>query len=131
VASAFLIGCGSSDDSSSTNNNTTTTQTAAIKEGIFIDAPVSGLSYTTTSGLSGATDEAGHFKYKAGDSVTFKLGNVELGSGIASNIISPKEISNNDVNKSARIAYILQNLDTDGILELKNLSHETIKKNLN
>jgi hypothetical protein len=105
IASAFLVGCGSSDDSSSS----TTTQT-----GTFVDAPVSGLSYTTTSGLNGITDTQGHFNYKAGDSVTFKLGSVELGSSKAAEVITPLNIANNDTAKSARIAYILQNLDTDG-----------------
>ena len=103
VTSAILIGCnGESSDS-------TATQT-----GTFVDAPVSGLNYTTTSGLSGDTDSEGHFNYQVGDSVTFKVGSVELGSSVASDILTPLGLANYDTNKSARIAYILQNLDTDG-----------------
>jgi len=107
VLAAALIGCGGSSSSSSDDKETT-------KTGTFVDAPVAGISYETTSGLSGATDTSGHFSYKDGDYVSFKLGNVKLGTTKADETITPLHITSSDTKKAAYIAYILQNLDTDG-----------------
>lgn len=41
-----------------------------IQTGYFIDSPVSGLYYQTSSNLSGRTDK-GSFQYRAGDVVSF------------------------------------------------------------
>ena len=102
VATMALGGCGGSDSSSSND----TAQT-----GTFVDAPVAGLSYQTPS-ISGQTDSNGQFKYKAGEKVTFKLGDIEIGSVDGSTIVTPKNFGNDTV--AANLAYILQNLDTDG-----------------
>ncbi len=102
VAAAALVGCGSSDSSSSND----TTQT-----GTFVDAPVVGLSYQTPS-ISGQTDSKGQFKYKEGESVTFTLGSTVIGSVSGAALITPKSFG--DATKAANLAYILQNLDTDG-----------------
>ena len=118
VATMALGGCGGSDSSSSND----TAQT-----GTFVDAPVAGLSYQTPS-ISGQTDSNGQFKYKAGEKVTFKLGDIEIGSVDGSTIVTPKNFGNDTV--AANLAYILQNLDTDGdptddVIKLP--SAETIK----
>ena len=42
--------------------------------GVFSDGPVQGVSFSTTSGVSGTTDAQGRFTYNAGDKVTFTLG---------------------------------------------------------
>jgi hypothetical protein len=47
--------------------------------GVFVDAPVTGLNYRTTSGAAGNTDAQGHFNYALGDIVTFSTGGVILG----------------------------------------------------
>lgn len=58
-------------------------------EGVFLDAPVKGLMYTTSpSGKTGFTDAEGKYDYVAGDMVTFKLGNgtpITLGTVKAKN----------------------------------------------
>ncbi|WP_460751134.1 retention module-containing protein, partial [Marinomonas epiphytica] len=49
----------------------------------FVDGLVNGLSYTTTSGLSGITGsdgDDGSFNYRDGDTVTFSVGGVVVGS---------------------------------------------------
>ncbi|MGC2165821.1 MAG: alkaline phosphatase PhoX [Gallionella sp.] len=70
VASAIaLSACGSS------NNNSTSTAT-----GILSDSYVKGVTYTTSSNGSGTTGANGEFSYKAGDTVTFKIGSVTLGT---------------------------------------------------
>lgn len=50
--------------------------------GVFVDAPVTGLNYRTTSGAAGSTDAQGHFNYALGDIVTFSTGGVILGMAI-------------------------------------------------
>ncbi|OQX28206.1 MAG: hypothetical protein BWK80_01315 [Desulfobacteraceae bacterium IS3] len=49
------------------------------REGRFIDSAVQGLSYIS-GGLTGVTDADGTFFYEKGKNVTFKLGNIVLGS---------------------------------------------------
>lgn len=51
--------------------------------GYFIDDPVSGLSYSCGTGadtLSGITSDSGSFSYMTGQTCTFKVGNVTLGT---------------------------------------------------
>jgi len=106
IALAFLVGCGSSGGSSDSSSNVTL-------KGTFIDSPVQGLKYETSSGISGITDENGTFTYKKGDNVTFEVGNVVLGSSLGNSIITPYDLAN-DTNTAINIAYFLQNLDSDG-----------------
>lgn len=48
--------------------------------GLFVDAPVCGLNYTTSSGYSGITDVQGQFRFTPGDTVSFRALGVTLGS---------------------------------------------------
>jgi hypothetical protein len=48
--------------------------------GTFVDDPVAGIAYTTSSGLSGVTDSLGQFQFNPGDTVTFYALGVTLGS---------------------------------------------------
>jgi len=107
VATLILTGCGSSDDSTPTVPGVTT------QTGTFVDAPVTGLSYTTAT-QSGFTDVDGNFKYVAGETVEFKLGNLSLGKSVASASMTPYTIS--DTNDTAtNIALLLQNFDGNRI----------------
>ena len=65
----------------------------------FIDAPVAGLSYTTGS-YSGTTGSDGSFYYTAGTPVTFKVGNVTVGS--IANIPSDSKLTPFDLVGVAR-----------------------------
>ncbi len=103
VTASLLTACGNSD--------------APIKQGIFVDAPVEGLSYVTTSGLTGTTNAAGVFNYVAGDSVTFSLGSVKFPSVVAGDLISPLELtgaSSANHPGALAIARLLQSVDSDG-----------------
>ncbi len=75
VAAALMLGgcLGSSGSDSAPAAATPST-------GILSDSYVKGVSYTTSSGLSGTTGTNGEFSYAAADTVTFKIGNVTLGS---------------------------------------------------
>ena len=104
IALAFLVGCGGGGGSS--NNSY-----SATLKGSFVDSYVKGLKYETLSGISGITDENGTFIYKSGDSVTFKIGNTLIGEVSGKNIVTPYDFGS---DKASVIAYILQNLDSDG-----------------
>jgi len=93
------------------------TPTAAVgaQTGVFVDSAVEGLSYETSSGVKGTTDAQGHFKYNEGDTVTFKIGGVTLGSGKATGTVTPAGIAGGeDSNKFTNLLVLLQSLDTDG-----------------
>ena len=103
VLSLGLVGCGSGGGSSSG------TQTSTTKIGVFADAPVEGLNYKTAT-QSGFTDAQGHFTYKDGETVEFKLGTLFLGKGKAGAFVTPYIISDNSTT-ATNIAMVLQNFD--------------------
>ena len=94
---ALLSACGgSSSDNSSTNNPNngggnsdngnnnppnggSTTPDVNTKTGVFTDGKISGVNYTTSSGLKGTTNQQGEFSFNDGDSVTFSIANVQIG----------------------------------------------------
>jgi len=87
-------------------------------QGVFIDSPVTGLRYETET-HNGVTDENGKFDYEEGETVTFYVGDIKLGSAPAAEDISPIDIASNpqaDLNtlEVQNIAAFLQTLDEDG-----------------
>ena len=98
-----LVACGGSDPD--------------IRQGVFVDSPVEGLTYTTSSGLSGTTDAAGAFRYVAGDKVTFALGGMAFPAVTPSSLVSPLDLvgaSSPDHPGAIAIARLLQSVDSDG-----------------
>ena len=113
-----LAGCGSS---SSTDNTTT---------GYFIDAGVQNAHYKTSSGREGVTNSQGEFKYKAGESVTFSLGKLQLGTAVPSTdgLITPNNLSDQN-NTVVLMLQTLQSLDSDDNLSNGiTISQKTIDK---
>ena len=105
-----LIGCGGGGGG---GESTPTQET--IKTGKFVDSPVQGLEYFTTS-QNGITDSDGAFKYKDGEVVNFKIGGITLGAVEGSSIITPVEIVNADSmreNKVVQLLQFLQSIDSD------------------
>ena len=105
--------------------------TSLINLGFFIDAPVQGLKYKTTT-QSGYTDSNGTFKYKSGEFVTFTLGNLKLGTAIGGELISPLELAgdtnmSNISTKASNIARLLQTLNDNND---SNSSNIIIPRNL-
>jgi hypothetical protein len=86
-----------------------------VKTGAFIDSAVQGLSYSTAT-QSGLTNAAGEFKYRDGEVVTFKIGNIEIGSAFGAEYLSPLDITNSYLpvdTEASNVARLLQTLDTD------------------
>lgn len=109
----LMSGCSAEDDDETDDPDGG--GTAEI--GVFIDSEVGGLQYWTET-QSGTTNANGEFKYREGEVVTFAVGDVEIGSGEASAVMSPVSIAyttNASVGSTEvmNIAAFLQTLDTD------------------
>jgi len=107
---SLIAGCSGGGGGSSGPTSQTST-------GYYIDAPVEGLEYSTSSGISGTTGKNGEFQYRSGDNVTFKIGNVTLGTAKGSFIVTPLDLVNtNDTSnqKVRNIAGLVLYLDNDG-----------------
>lgn len=130
----FLIillfsGCGGGNsfgqvnDDNSTNQDDNDTNITITNTGQLLDSAVSGVQYIAGS-IDQLTDINGTFEYEIGETVTFKIGKVILGSIAPSNINSDKnvyipEILGKDRDNSGDIGVIkilqfLQSLDSDG-----------------
>jgi hypothetical protein len=109
--SLFLAACGGTNDTGGTNGTNDTGDTGDTNTGVFIDAPVKGLTYKAIpSGETGTTNAAGEFEYVAGDSVVFSMGTLELGAGKPD---GDAKIKITQLPNALLIAQLLQTLDID------------------
>jgi hypothetical protein len=69
---------------------------------------VKGVSYKTSSGLSGVTGADGSYKYNSGDTVRFFIDGVDLGT-----VRGSKSIDSFSFNKPLLVSQTLHSLDTD------------------
>lgn len=119
IAAAILSGCLSGGGGSSDNSST----------GVFIDSPVSGLAYATPS-RSGRTNARGAFRYLPGESVSFSVAGINLGSAEGQAVITPLSLADSEDSAdplALNIARFLQALDTDGNLNNGiQISEETV-----
>lgn len=109
----FLTSCGGGGSSSNPDNNTANT----VLSGRFIDSAVEGIRYQTAT-RSGTTDATGSFQFLYGETVSFFVGDIPLGSALGSARITPIDLvagafdtSNQQV---VNIIRFLQSLDGDG-----------------
>ncbi|UJS23350.1 hypothetical protein [Thiothrix winogradskyi] len=111
----LLSACGGGSSTPATGDTgdtspivtTPVTPDTSLKTGVFIDAPVKGLTYKTAT-QSGVTNDKGEFNYITGETVTFSLDGVELGSAKAQAKLPITLIST-----EVYIAQFLQTMDTD------------------
>jgi hypothetical protein len=81
-----------------------------VEMGVFIDSPVQGLGFSSGA-VSGTTDENGMFDYTVGETLTFSVGGIELGTLAAGKaLVTPDDFG----AASENIARFLQTLDADG-----------------
>ena len=88
-----------------------------LMTGVFRDSEVSGLTYETETQI-GKTDVAGEFLFLEGENISFYLGDIYLGSGIAAAEMSPVSIASTPgatlrSTEVRNIASFLQSLDHD------------------
>ena len=130
LAAVAITGCGGGGGTIPSNQET------ATNTGYFVDSPVAGLEYNTSSKANGITGALGDFKFNDGDRVTFRVGKIVIGTvepDPQKRVVTPEDI---DSNKAIKIAQIIQALDSDqnasnGIIitddirqELQNLKEE-------
>ncbi|OED38720.1 hypothetical protein AB833_18725 [Chromatiales bacterium (ex Bugula neritina AB1)] len=85
------------------------------KKGVFLDGPVSGLSYETES-LSGVTDSDGSFEYREGETIVFSLGDIAFHQVDAAETVTPMELAGTDDPFDSgvlNVVRLLQTLDSD------------------
>ncbi|MDP0561530.1 MAG: tandem-95 repeat protein [Candidatus Endonucleobacter sp. (ex Gigantidas childressi)] len=95
---------------------------APTNVGTLIDGVIDGVAYTTSSGLTGLTDADGAFLFNNGDTITFSIGNIELGAITAEEAqsgqtflqdIANVERGNLNDHYLENMATFLQSLDSD------------------
>ncbi|PAU89409.1 hypothetical protein CK507_00565 [Pseudomonas sp. WN033] len=107
-----LSGCLSSSSSSKS--------APQMHTGTFVDSPVAGLDYQGSETDAGQTDAQGQFSYREGETITFAIGDLELGSAVGANILTPLSITpeadSADDQRVVNMLILLQSLDADGDL---------------
>lgn len=120
VSGAFLIACGgggSNDSAGTPAPAAPATAQAGTSKGILTDGPVGGVQYTTSGGYSGVTGADGSYAYNPGETVTFKIGNITLGTVTATGTVTPLDLAaaaTNKENVATNLLVLLQSLDADG-----------------
>jgi len=108
-----------SGGSSSNTAGSAAASSANTLSGVFFDAPVQGLNYQTAT-MSGITDENGIFMYHDGETVTFAIGDVMLGSAPGSPMMTPIDLVPGAADETdptvTNMCRLLQSLDADGDL---------------
>lgn len=95
------------------------TASSQPSQGIFTDSPIAGVTFRTAT-LSGITGANGEFQYYPGETVSFSIGDVVLGSTSAGPKVTPIDLGSihSYTDKTAiNIARFLQSLDKDGNLD--------------
>lgn len=105
-----VSGCGGGSDGGGVG--------PAVQSGVFVDAPVQGLAYTSGA-ISGFTDAMGTFKYETGQPVIFSLGSVTIGTVPAGQArVYPTDLVPGATDETdptvSNIVRLLQTLDDDG-----------------
>ena len=113
----LLTACGGGGGSSSPSGSTPPPANTS-NEGTYTDSPVDGITYVINS-INKLTSNGGKFTYQTGDSITFKLGNLELGTVIGKEVITPLDMFDDENitifdNRVINMAKLLQSYDSDG-----------------
>ncbi|HET7793389.1 MAG TPA: carboxylesterase family protein [Rhizobacter sp.] len=98
-------GCGSDDE---------------VLSGTFVDSPVSGLDVAGTVSPATTTDGSGRFSYQPGETLSFSIGNLALGSAPGASVLTPLSVTAGASAATDRRVtnklVLLQTIDADGDL---------------
>ena len=86
-----------------------------VLTGVLIDTPVQGVTFVTAT-QSGITNVDGRFAYVDGETITFSVGGIVLGTVTAAPVISPVELSGvaSSIDQTAiNLMVFLQSIDED------------------
>lgn len=90
---------------------------AGSQTGVLTDSPVEGVAYETSGGFSGLTSADGHYRYNPGETVTFTIGGITLGTVPATGTVTPIELAGSGAgapDRATNLLVLLQSLDADG-----------------
>lgn len=107
---SVLAGCGSSD-----HDDSTAPVNPAIT-GVFLDSIVENLDYVAGTAARSTTNAKGEFTCYAGDTVTFSIGGIALGSTLCAPTVTPMELARVTDAKDLKVVnrlLALQLLDED------------------
>ena len=107
--SGLLTACGG--DSSNDSSSTPQPPQSSSKIGVLTDGVIIGANYTI-NGVTKQTNERGEFEYQEGDEITFKIGDIEIGTVQGAERITPLELAT-DADAQTNLMVFLQSLDTD------------------
>jgi kexin len=113
---SLLTGCGGGGGGGG-GSSAATGGGSAFASGVFIDAPVQGLTYRCSSGLSGTTDAAGTFTCYSGDSVSFYANGIYIGTAPVAATLTPYRLWS-DAATAINVAQLLQTVDEDASANL-------------
>lgn len=114
VLGVILTACGGGGGSGGGGGGSTTPD--PVLTGVLTDAVVSGVAYATET-HSGFTNANGQYEYEAGETVTFSIGGIQLGTVAAGPVITPLTLAGaTDVTDQqvTNIVRLLLTLDADG-----------------
>lgn len=98
-----LTGCGDNTIENSKKKHFINSGTPGNYDGVFVDSGVEGLTYTRIGRKPQLTVNGGLFTYQFGETISFSVGNIELGTAIALSTITVQDIvsfSNQELNTS-------------------------------
>jgi hypothetical protein len=110
----LLAACGGSDDAPVVTAPATPAKTQIT--GVFYDAAVEGLDYVAGSAAKASTTAKGEFTCFQGDTVSFSLGGIALGSAACAATITPLQLAGASDARDMKVAnrlLALQLLDED------------------
>ncbi|CAA0111340.1 Glutamyl-tRNA(Gln) amidotransferase subunit A [Zhongshania aliphaticivorans] len=115
--SALLSACGGSGGSSNTTPQDDNSNYGPEATGQLIDSPVKGIFYSvdpsqTASANLPLTDALGNFEYLEGQTISFFLGSLKIGSAIAQPAITLDDLLGSG-NAITNLARVLLTLDED------------------
>ena len=87
---------------------------AATNQGTLFDAPVTGVAFSTSSGVNGVTNAQGRYRFNVGDNITFSLGGLTLGTVPARGLLTPLSLAAGNADRLSNLLVLLQSLDADG-----------------
>ena len=113
-----IANCSSTTTSVPTADSSPTTPSLGAQAvGVFKDGAVAGITFQSSSGLAGTTNSSGEFDYRGGDTVSFSLGGIDLGSVTGAAVLTPVEVmeaTGTADPKVVNFARFLQSIDEDG-----------------
>lgn len=114
-----VSGCFSGSSSSS-RDDSPSAPGAQVRTGVFVDSPVAGLDYRGNETPAGTTDAEGRFQYREGETISFSIGNLALGSATGAEVVTPLDVVSGAADmqdqRVLNMLVMLQTLDADGDL---------------